>query len=180
MLKTKKWLLITGGFLAFSLWILLNEIFPLIKESISKYQELLENRQKINQALKSDETVAKLKLENKSIQKEIGLLSIASPSGKNLSFILSNLSNASRKSGINFLTIKPETESKVKAKKSEEFEKMFIRLNFKTKFHNLGKFLNLLESENLVVQVNELDIESKSAISDELNVEAGIIIYTLK
>jgi len=103
---------------------------------------------------------------------------------KELPLLLEGLSSMAKKSRVKILGIRPLKSRLTKRKKDTAKEKIYrelpIEIRAESGYHQLGAFINMLETDRRYMQVSDIKIQANSSGSKWHKVEFVVCAYTFK
>ncbi|MFX0211381.1 MAG: type 4a pilus biogenesis protein PilO, partial [Candidatus Hodarchaeota archaeon] len=102
------------------------------------------------------------------------------PSEKEIPAVLEYVSAAAKELNVRITEIRPIGQDKDKGKAPTIYYKAPILLKAECGYHQLGRFLNKLESADRFMKIDDIKIETNSRTSDIHNVELIVVTYVMK
>ena len=102
------------------------------------------------------------------------------PGKKEIPKFLESLSEVAAESGVKILSIKPIKLTDKEREQSAIYQEVPIQISAKCGYHQLGKFLEHLETGPRLMKVSDIEIEGGTKAVTEHNVKLMITTYTLK
>jgi Tfp pilus assembly protein PilO len=173
--QEKKWKIYTGCFFFLLVWALWSALIPRISQTIRSYSEIQNIQTRMKQAENWETTVSKLKAENIKLKSILTEIQVQAPHDDELSYILDFLSTSAEKTKVRFVSIKPQ-----EIEQHAQHRSIPIFMELRSSFHNLTKFLNLLETSKNIIKIERAEIKTKGILSTELLVRMAIEVLYLK
>ena len=171
---THKWKIYTSIFIILLIWSIFSSLLPQIMVIIENNSEIENNRFRIEQAENWGSVVGHLKTENKKLKTLLQDIYIKAPQNDELSQIMSLLSDAAKKTDVNYSTINPQD---VKIFNGYRVVPIILELN--CSYHDFAKFLNFIETSKNVIKVEQFNIKTDDFVSSKLNVLITILVLYL-
>ena len=172
---TKKWQIYLGCFILLIIWAMWTSLAPQLISVFRARSDIRQNNSRIKQTENWGTTVRYLKTENIKLKKILSEIQVQAPQDDELSYVLNFLSNSAEKNKVSFVSIKP-----METVERSQYRSIPIHLEIKGSFHNLAKFLNLIESSKNVIKIEHLEIETKGFVSNILTVKILLKFLYLK
>ncbi len=172
----KKWTIIVISFSILILWAAVSSLLPQVIRIVHINSEIKNNNKRIRQADEWGKTVVHLKKENKKLVQLLEKIHVQAPQDDELSYILSFLSESAEKTKVKFISIKPQ-----EVEISSGYRTIPILLELNCTFHNVARFLNLIETSKNVVNIEQLEVKTKGLLSANLKVKIKMaVMYLIK
>ena len=176
--EKKKYIIIGIGAVILVLYVLIGIMPNIVKTiNISRGANDVKNRIRVvnNQLDDMDNMQTKLKLLRKKVDEYAQKL----PDQKEIPRFLEDISGMAKKSGVKILEIVPHDlmESSAGGKNNEFFKEMPVTITAKSGFHQLGYFVDNLESGGRFITVENLQIQGTSQNPNIHNVRLKVKAY---
>lgn len=175
MLEENKWLLFAAACTLLFLIVIFEEIVPTIKEISEMQQSTQAIREKISRAATWHLSSEQVSHRIDSLQAQIETLVLSQDQEMQISRILKFLHQASKKNNVRIITIKPQ-ESRTFTGHVE----LPLELELRSRYHDLGRFLNAVETATIIAKVEYLHTQSEKMTSTQLAVALKLVIYYLE
>lgn len=172
IVKEHRWRVILYLSVLLFLYLLFAYLVPSVKELLQLEHAIRENNRRIQEVEEWQEKSVLLKAHNRKLKKQLDQLLFNYRQPFQVSAIMSFLNQAAEKSGIDFLTIKPQ-----KKKVYKRHQTLPIQLEINACYHSLARFINNLETSSILIKIERLRIFSQSMVSNQLRVEMTISVY---
>ena len=153
----------------FAKFIAKNKEFRIIKEKVKSGEVLIAN-----------EAVLRRQYEN--FVKQAGYLEKRLPSQDQISSLLEDFSNVAESSGVKILRIKPLEEPAPLSKQkpvNNAYTEFPILIEARAGYHQLGAFINKLETMDRFIRVTDLDMAGNDKDPRHHDIKIRIITYVL-
>ncbi len=154
----------------FARFIAKNKEFGIIKEKVKSGEVLIAN-----------ETAVRRQHEN--FVKQAGYLEKRLPSHDQVSSLLEDFSNVAESSGVKILRIKPLEEPAPLSKQkpvNNAYAEFPILIEARAGYHQLGAFINKLETMDRFIRVTDLDVAGTDKNPRHHDIKIRIITYVLR
>jgi Tfp pilus assembly protein PilO len=173
--QEKKWKVYSGCFFFLLVWALWSALIPRISQTFRSYSEIRNIQSRLKGAENWETTVFKLKAENTKLKSILTKIQVQAPNDDELSYILDFLSTSAEKTKVRFVLIKPQ-----EIEQHAQHRSIPINMELRSAFHDLAKFLNILETSKNIIKIERVEIKTKSILSKELLVRMTIEVLYLK
>ncbi len=160
---------------------------PQITSLVSVSSQVTQTFKKLNQAKKDIANVSKFKEKIEKLKEEISFYEKNMPTQKEIPALLGELSKFAKETNVKILAILPlekteEAKEKERAEKASGKEPYFevpISIEARAKYHNLGFFINKLETAGRFMKVSDIKIQTNPATPMLHNVQLIVSAYCL-
>ncbi len=170
-----KWLIIKAGLLLFALFIFSMIHWPMIIGLWENKSTLQSYKLKVEEARSWEDVTSRLEQENKLLKTELTALNQKVLKEDVLSGILKIIQSFSQEAGVQIVFLKPRIPHEF-----EHYQQLTVDLGLEGKYHNVGKYLHLVESSENIMAVQSLEIKTKNMVSRELSINLKISIFLTK
>lgn len=154
----------------FSKFIAKNKEFRIIKEKVKSGEVLIANE-------------AAVRRQHENFAKQAGYLEKRLPSQDQVSSLLEDFSNVAESSGVKILRIKPLEEPAPLSKQkpvNNSYAEFPILIEARAGYHQLGAFVNKLETMDRFIRVTDLDVAGTDKDPRHHDIKIRIITYVLR
>ncbi len=160
---------------------------PRITSLVLVSSQVAQTFKKLNQAKEDIANVSKFTKKIEKLKEEISFYEKNMPTQKEIPALLSELSKFAKEANVTILAILPlekteEAKEKERAEKASGKEPYFevpIRIEARAKYHNLGFFINKLETAGRFMKVSDIKIQTNPATPRLQNVQLIVSAYCL-
>ncbi|MEW6687297.1 MAG: type 4a pilus biogenesis protein PilO, partial [Candidatus Edwardsbacteria bacterium] len=85
------------------------------------------------------------------------------------------LIESAKKSDVDFISIRP-----LKERDKERHKELPFRLELTSKYHNSGKYINLLHKSGSLIKIEEISLSSEKTTPPEVEVKIGGVAFFIK
>ncbi|MFH2138819.1 MAG: type 4a pilus biogenesis protein PilO [Candidatus Omnitrophota bacterium] len=152
---------------------------------VSRLMKLSAEEKQIMNQLKNAETVFadknKLTEEVENIKKKISYYEKRLPQEINVPEVLDSLIKMGKDSGVVFISIEPldVDEIKISEESEDSYLQVPIQLSLKAAYHNLGKFINLIERSGRFMEIDSFQISPDQSEPHQHTVHLKVSSYSL-
>ena len=167
-----KWLKIriVGGFLVIAiLWLLPGRQIQAILESHSKRRMIEEQ---IAEAQSWREITTKIRQQNQMLSGKLDRLYLEIPENEVLSAIVAFIQHSGREAKVELTTIKPGESFH-----RDTSQEIPFFISVQGKFTSLGKFINLLETSQYVLNINHFDLNTANMTTDTIDCNIELVVF---
>lgn len=150
---------------------------PRVESLILVFLQVNQTFEKLNQAKEDIANVPKFKRRIEELKGKISSYEKNMPTQKEIPALLGELSKFAKDTDVKILAILPLGKTKEVGK--EPYLEVPICIKAKTKYHNLGFFINKLETAGRFMKVSDIKIQSNSATPRLHNVQLIVSAYCL-
>jgi len=173
--KERKWVIISLFGSLFFLYVLFGRIVPLIVEIVDMQKTLQENSDRMDKVDASEITYHQLEEEKRQLQTQIEQFVFGQKQDTHLSKILAYLSRCAKEREIRIVSIKPQD-----IVTAQRYVIVPIQVNMISRFHDLGYFINRIETSEWIIKIEYLKVAAQNMTSDILHVEMTLLLYFLE
>lgn len=174
---------LAGIILILAVFVYYNIIFkPLLFKFIAKNTEYSKLKGKLKADLKILANEVNIRNEYSSFKDKAEYLKKMLPAQDQISGLLSDFSTLAESSGVKILKIKPEenlSDPKKKAANNVYLE-VPILIEARSGYHQLGQFINKLETGDRFIKVVDIDIKGNEQDPRRHGIKFRVITYVLK
>lgn len=172
--------LLVVGIIAVYFKFLLN---PKIHSLILYSGEVRQMLQKVNEAENEIAVIPKNKQKIADLKEKISFNEKNMPTKKEIPALLGELSSFAQSANVKILAIQPyeksDEELEISEKKKEPYFEVPIRIEARAAYHNLGVFINKLETADRFMKITDLRIESNIETPALQSIRLFISTYVL-
>ena len=174
LIKEHKWsvLSIVSGLLF--IIIFFSHVAPSVGEILSIHRQIQECRQKIAGVNTESLEHKRIEQDKLVLKDQIEQFVFDQNQDSHMPQLLALLMKCAKKKGICILKIQPEQH-----RKKKRHVEVPIQLILTSKFHQLGSFINAIETSKPIIRVEEVSMTSKNITSNMLDVEMTLVVYYL-
>lgn len=163
--------------------ILLLYVYLLFKPAMMKLKELAPKVSagniELKNALRDIDNHPALKEKKISLESKIDYYEKKLPTEKEIPKLLEKLSDMAAETDVKIIAITPVQESKGQAPQMGIYQAYTIKISAKCGFHELGRFLQILETGDRIMKVSNIEIVADTAKVTAHDVRLSVITYTL-
>ena len=141
-------------------------------------------KQDVSLARSAIANIDNFKMEITSLRNELGRYEASLPSKKNIASILDHLSKIASETGVKIVGIGElkEAEGKVPELKGAQqpYSEVSIGINLKSGYHQLGSFINKVESSARLMKLRDIEIKVDPRTPNEHNVKLIVSAFVLE
>lgn len=157
---------------------------PRIKALGQLLPQVARLRQDVELARSDIENIDNFKMEVASLRNELGRYEASLPSKKEIAPILDHLSKIASQTGVKIVGIEELKEARGKVPElkgaRQIYSEVSIRINLKSGYHQLGSFINKVESSARLMKLRDIEIKADSRTPGEHNVKLILNAFVLE
>ncbi|MEW6687170.1 MAG: type 4a pilus biogenesis protein PilO [Candidatus Edwardsbacteria bacterium] len=131
--------------------------------------------QKIDESKRMIAQINYLTKQNSLLKEQLLKFNRSLTGEEELSNLLKTLIESAKKSDVDFISIRP-----LKERDKERHKELPFRLELTSKYHNLGKYINLLHKSGSLIKIEEISLSSEKTTPPEVEVKIGGVAFFIK
>lgn len=171
-IKNSKYKRMISLILIMFLVLIITELIPRTKNTISMSFDLYKKNAIMNNENKSEEKIKNLSIENRMLKGEVKNNLNGYDRTGNMSSTISLLDSVAVLSHVKLSSVKPQ-----KTYRKNNFIVQPVELNMNSSYERIFNFVRFLENASKVISIKDLNITSKENSKDSLAVRADLEIY---
>ena len=156
---------------------------PRIRSLILVSSQVSQTFKKLNQAKEDIANISKFNKRTEKLKEKISSYEENMPTQKEIPALLSELSRFAKETNVKILAILPLEEPKeqesLEVPGQEPYFEVPIHIEARAKYHNLGFFINKLETTGRFMKISDIEIQSNPATPRLHNIQLIVSAYCL-
>lgn len=149
-------------------------LLPQIGELFGTYSEIRQNEVRLAQAADWATTTGRLKAANKKLMARLNESYVRAPQNDELSHVLALLSDAAKATDTRFGAIEPQP-----VQDFPTYRVLPIEIALEGRFHNIARFLNLLETSKKIVRLEWFEMKAEGVAERDIEMKLRVEIFEL-